>query len=702
LPLSLCSIVPEMAKAAERSPDDSSERQNGHDDETLQDPAQADNASDSKHSSSGRGKSSSERMTKRQSRVPPSERKLRIRVRMPKSESPSRSRPSDASLSSQGSPKNDSPSRSRKKRDSTPSNGEMDKADLPQGRASSTVANVKPTKAAKVKKAPTTTARNEQETPSDEANLMTSEQLDEIESLSPSSKPTNTNQQTSPENDLAPLATNVSKKLKTNPRALSTRNNKESSKSSSSPTSDAMDADDEDDELGLLVANESLSTPGMDTDEEIVESKDDVGRLAKLPEDSTAFRHESWKKLHNRDDVNAEKRAAASKAAKVMALQKATTAFSDSLTVAPSPPTPPRRRTLATTPPTLALRNQGPPPKPNVPVLTLPKKSAPGFRSIVLASKPLTGGKSSSTIPTTKGMVSVIAGAPISARIVDPVQARNVVLASKPQTATGTVSVTTRAAPADARVWPTEAVVSAAPVAVRNVPLLPRPADPMPARAAPRTKTPPTPVVPPTKSPPPTSPVPPRTADPLPAKAVPVALPDGVPRNAFLPLPRPLSTHGSSDRQPLQVTKEIIQDAIPEDASCIVHVMDRRVNFDACSSDVSYYSLLRSWVQDDPYRQIPPSGSNILECVSLPSDKRAQQSPSIPKKRRLEVTETCNVFSDMEVQEPDSAPSMVSLRDELVVKSKRLKRAKRREDKAWMKASRERLKSIGIDLPVAT
>lgn len=58
---------------------------------------------------------------------------------------------------------------------------------------------------------------------------------------------------------------------------------------------------------------------------------------------------------------------------------------------------------------------------------------------------------------------------------------------------------------------------------------------------------------------------------------------------------------------------EEIQNAIPKDASSVFHIMDRRINLDAFEVDetsvdakVPIYSLLRAWVQDDPYRQIPP------------------------------------------------------------------------------------------------
>lgn len=177
---------------------------------------------------------------------------------------------------------------------------------------------------------------------------------------------------------------------------------------------------------------------------------------------------------------------------------------------------------------------------------------------------------------------------------------------------------------------------------------------------------------------------------------------------------RPVPAHKINPVSRSKVTKEHIRSAIPEDASCVVHIMDRRVNFDACHPDASYYTLLRSWVQDDPFRQIPPPCCNIFDRIPLPSERRMEYFPAMPKTESVKDTGKCDVLSSMETKETDTSsnmetdetdskvPSVSSLRDELIVKSKRLKRTKQREDKAWMEASRQSLKSIGIDLPLST
>ena len=169
--------------------------------------------------------------------------------------------------------------------------------------------------------------------------------------------------------------------------------------------------------------------------------------------------------------------------------------------------------------------------------------------------------------------------------------------------------------------------------------------------------------------------------------------------------PSASAAYGTISGTQFRATQENIRRAIPANASCVVHVMDRRVNLDACAPDASHYSLLRSWVQDDPCRQIPPPGSNIFESVSLSTGIPEGRNADIvlPKKRKIEATETCNVLDSLvNASEQDSVPLLNSLRDQLVTNGKRLRREKRREEKAWMNAARENLKSMGIELPATS
>jgi hypothetical protein len=277
-------------------------------------------------------------------------------------------------------------------------------------------------------------------------------------------------------------------------------------------------------ELSLLVAKETLNYPGMDADTEVAENEVTGMELAKLPEESTVLRHESWKKLHELDNASAEKRGEAGRAAR-LALRRESQAYSKSINM---------------------------------------KLQTPNIRS--MSSAP-TGDAFTSTPPSASATYTAIRGTQF------------------------------------------------------------------------------------------------------------------------------------------KLTQENVRRAIPANASCVVHVLDRRVNLDACAPDASHYSLLRAWVQDDPCRQIPPPGSNIFESVPLSTciseGLNADVFPS--KKRKIETTGTCNVLDSLvNASEHDSAPSLNSLRDQLVTNGKRLRREKRREEKVWMNATRENLKSMGIDLPTVS
>ena len=80
------------------------------------------------------------------------------------------------------------------------------------------------------------------------------------------------------------------------------------------------------------------------------------------------------------------------------------------------------------------------------------------------------------------------------------------------------------------------------------------------------------------------------------------------------------------------LTVDQVADAIPKEASCVFHVLDRRINLDSFHRDASFYSFLRAWVQDDPYRYTPPAGSNLLDYIPLPSQRRIQDQEQSEKK----------------------------------------------------------------------
>lgn len=87
---------------------------------------------------------------------------------------------------------------------------------------------------------------------------------------------------------------------------------------------------------------------------------------------------------------------------------------------------------------------------------------------------------------------------------------------------------------------------------------------------------------------------------------------------AMRPLRASLSStseqHSAAAATALSNKVQLIEDAIPPDASCIFHIFDRRVNMDALEVDVSNYALLRTWVRDDPFVQRSSSDACVARA----------------------------------------------------------------------------------------
>jgi hypothetical protein len=111
-----------------------------------------------------------------------------------------------------------------------------------------------------------------------------------------------------------------------------------------------------------------------------------------------------------------------------------------------------------------------------------------------------------------------------------------------------------------------------------------------------------------------------------------------------------------ADQDVEYLTKQEIAAAIPESASAIFHIMGRRVNLDQHTPNSSLYSLVRSWVHDDPYRTIPPPSLTELCCVdSMPSAITSPQD----KKKPAQPSSTGETIPDQ--SEDKSAPEAMDI-----------------------------------------
>jgi hypothetical protein len=136
---------------------------------------------------------------------------------------------------------------------------------------------------------------------------------------------------------------------------------------------------------------------------------------------------------------------------------------------------------------------------------------------------------------------------------------------------------------------------------------------------------------------------------------------------------------------------EEIEASIPADASSIFHIMDRRINFDNYTKDASFYSLLRGWVQDDPYRCNPLMNGQLLtggDCVHV--DDGHTSSVERPKKRRR--VEPVDVLALLQKQQGNTEhPTLLELRNEHVARAKKIHAEARKLDQLKMASARESL-----------
>jgi hypothetical protein len=163
----------------------------------------------------------------------------------------------------------------------------------------------------------------------------------------------------------------------------------------------------------------------------------------------------------------------------------------------------------------------------------------------------------------------------------------------------------------------------------------------------------------------------------------------------------------------VQITPNQIQQAIPENASSVFHLLDRRVNLDASSSkDANMYSLLRSWVQDDPYRQIPPPGADISEqynsSITIPTQPTTAPSyeePIMEEKQCLKETKTTAAQTTIPIDMLTALrfqrqlPPTDYVRKEFLARARESRKAQRKTYASRAAAVKASLKRKGIVLP---
>jgi len=184
--------------------------------------------------------------------------------------------------------------------------------------------------------------------------------------------------------------------------------------------------------------------------------------------------------------------------------------------------------------------------------------------------------------------------------------------------------------------------------------------------------------------------------------------------------------------QSIPVSAKEIQNAIPKDNSSVFHVMDRRIDFDAFEDkidggsannyfhvNVPIYSMLRAWVQDDPYRQVLPpqpllpNTEFVLELHSQGLDTMAKGRPDkstsivdgkCTDKKRKATKATLDMTSFLKKTRADvkssttefDCPSLESLKNDMVQQAKGIRKRKNKKHREKIAAVLHGLQHRGV------
>lgn len=171
---------------------------------------------------------------------------------------------------------------------------------------------------------------------------------------------------------------------------------------------------------------------------------------------------------------------------------------------------------------------------------------------------------------------------------------------------------------------------------------------------------------------------------------------------------------------------EEIRIAIPKDASSVFHIMDRRINLDSFEVDetsvdakVPIYSLLRAWVQDDPYRQIPPPliilpttaephGHESCEDLVRQAKRLRDEANNRNRHKKKKPKQIVDVFGHMQRTQSSTSsqatypksstklPSLDSLKSELVKEARAKKKSQSKAYKRTLVKTLQSLRKRGI------
>jgi len=177
-----------------------------------------------------------------------------------------------------------------------------------------------------------------------------------------------------------------------------------------------------------------------------------------------------------------------------------------------------------------------------------------------------------------------------------------------------------------------------------------------------------------------------------------------------------LNPYKADDENTFQVSETDILNRIPEDASCVFYLFDRKINMDAQPPNASLYSLIRSWAQDDPCRVIPEK-SNLMDFVAPSRGYYSRNSNTYTNnskrrcldRRRISVATQSTKYRKVNMMQylsstsvdkgsADESPDIHDLLKEHVKHAKKIRNKRFSEREVELKNIRPRLKRLGINV----
>ena len=166
-----------------------------------------------------------------------------------------------------------------------------------------------------------------------------------------------------------------------------------------------------------------------------------------------------------------------------------------------------------------------------------------------------------------------------------------------------------------------------------------------------------------------------------------------------------LQLTGNRREPPKPLTLEDMVRAFPDDASTLIQVHGRKINMDSFPLDAPMYSLMRAWVQDDPFRTVPRTEASIDFFRSFAKTSKSRHPATAMATSSADEAQSPATSSEKEAQvhgaekgKDGSAVDIDDLRKQMIERGKRVRRQKAKVVRQKMEQGLEILRQKGIHI----